>query len=92
MDNEVLRAIIKKNNNNNKNKKTGNTVRDYAEELGVTPAIISRHLKLIGKVKKMDKWVPHKLNENHKRKRFEISSALLLRNQNDPFSQSNCNL
>ena len=33
----------------------------------------------------MDEWVPHELNENHKRKRFEISSTLLLRNQNDPF-------
>ena len=32
----------------------------------------------------MDKWIPHELNENHKRKRFEILSALL-RNQNDPF-------
>ena len=29
----------------------------------------------------MDKWVPHELNENHKHKRFEISSALL-RDQN----------
>ena len=33
----------------------------------------------------MDKWVPRELNENHKRKCFEISSALLFRNQNDPF-------
>ena len=32
----------------------------------------------------MDKWVPHELNENHKRKRFEIPSDLL-RNQNYPF-------
>ena len=33
----------------------------------------------------MDKLIPHKLNEKYKRKRFEISSALLLRNQNYPF-------
>ena len=33
----------------------------------------------------MDKWVPHELNENHTRKRYETSSALLLRNQNDLF-------
>ena len=39
-----LRAIIEKN--------SSNTVRDYAEELGVSLTIISRHLKLIGKVKK----------------------------------------
>ena len=33
----------------------------------------------------MDKWVPHEMNDNHKRKRFEISSDLLLRNQDDAF-------
>ena len=33
----------------------------------------------------MDKWVSHDLNENHKSKRFEISSALFLGNQNYPF-------
>ena len=30
----------------------------------------------------MDKWVPHELNKNHERKRFEMSSAFLLCNQN----------
>ena len=33
----------------------------------------------------MNKWIVHELNEDHKRKRFEISFALNLRNQNDPF-------
>ena len=37
---------------------------------------------MIGKVKKMDKWVSQELNENHECKRFEISSAHLLCNQN----------
>ena len=37
----------------------------------------------------MDKFVPHELNENHKSKRFENSSALPLRNQNDPFLNRN---
>ena len=44
MNNGVLRAIVEKN--------PGNTVRDYAEELSVSPTTISGHLKLIGKVKK----------------------------------------
>ena len=34
--------------------------------------------------KEIDKWVPHELNDNHKRKHFETLSVLL-RNQNDPF-------
>ena len=33
----------------------------------------------------MDEWVPHDMNKNHKRNRFEISYAPLYRNQNDPF-------
>ena len=37
----------------------------------------------------MDKWVPHELNENHTRKRYETSSALLLRNQNYPLLSRN---
>ena len=44
MDNEVLRAIVEKN--------PGNSVRDYAEELSISPITISHHLKLFGKVKK----------------------------------------
>ncbi|KOC66835.1 Histone-lysine N-methyltransferase SETMAR [Habropoda laboriosa] len=44
-----------------------------------------RHLSGIGKCKKLDKWVPHELNENQRCCRFEICSALLLRNTNDPF-------
>ena len=74
MDSEVLRAIFEKN--------SGSLVRDYAEELGISPTTISHNLKLIGKVKKMDKWVSQELNENHECKRFEISSAHLLCNQN----------
>ena len=44
VENEVLRPIVEE--------KPGNTVRDYADQLGVSPRTISRHLKLIGKVKK----------------------------------------
>ena len=77
-NNEVSGAIVKKN--------PGFTTSDYAEQLFVSPRTISRHLKLNGKVIKNGiKWVPHELNENHKRKHFETSSALLLCNQNNPF-------
>ncbi|GFV84543.1 histone-lysine N-methyltransferase SETMAR [Trichonephila clavipes] len=46
LDNEVLRAIVEQN--------PGYTVRDYADELGVTSTAVSRHLKTNGKVKK---WI-----------------------------------
>jgi hypothetical protein len=48
-------------------------------ELDVDPAIISRHLSRIGKVKKLDKRVLHEFNENQTNCRYEPFSALLLR-------------
>jgi hypothetical protein len=50
-----------------------------AQELDVDPATISRHLSQIGRVKKVDKWVRHELNENQTNRRYEVCSALLLR-------------
>lgn len=61
------------------------TVRGIAEELGVSSHAVFDGLKRIGKVKKLEKWVPHDLNDRQKLTRFEVCSSLLLRNQNDPF-------
>ncbi|GFR30364.1 tyrosine 3-monooxygenase [Trichonephila clavata] len=47
VDNEVLRETVEQN--------PCNTIRNYAEEQGVTLTAFSRHLKVIVKVKKMDK-------------------------------------
>ena len=40
--------------------------------------------KRIGKIKKLEKWVLHDLNDRQKLLRFEVCS-LLFRNQNHPF-------
>ena len=46
--------------------------------------MVDWHLKQIGKVKKLNKWVPHKLTKilNHC---CEVSSSLILCNNNEPF-------
>ena len=43
------------------------------------------HLKQIGKVKKPNKWMPHELTKNQNNHHFEVSSSLILHNNNEPF-------
>ncbi|KAF2354178.1 hypothetical protein FHG87_015064 [Trinorchestia longiramus] len=74
LDNEQLHAVVEQN--------PRQSVREMSQTLGVSIATVLRHLKIVGKVKKLDKWVPHELNENQKRRRFEVCS---MRNTNDPF-------
>ena len=49
-----------------------------------TELMVIWHLKQTGKVKKLSKWVPHKLTENHNTCCFEVMSSLTLCN-NEPF-------
>ena len=44
-----------------------------------------RHLRQIGKVKNLDKWVPYELTANNKNCHFEVSSSLILCNIKEPF-------
>ena len=76
VDNDKLRALIEAN--------PRTTVRELASELDITYMMISNHLREIGKMKKLDKWVPHKLNDNQKNHHYEMSSFFLSRNKN-PF-------
>ena len=52
------------------------TTREVAKELNINHTTVIRHLKQIGKVKKLFKWVPHELTENQKNCHFEVSSSL----------------
>ena len=53
------------------------TTWEVARELSVDYSLIVWHLKQIGKVKKLGKWVPHELTANQKNC-LEVSSSLLL--------------
>ncbi|KAF2365177.1 hypothetical protein FHG87_004070 [Trinorchestia longiramus] len=77
LENEQLHAVVEQN--------PRQSVREMSQILGVSIATVLYHSKIIGKVKKLDKWVPHELNENQKLRRFEVCSMLSLRNDNDPF-------
>ncbi|KAF6344935.1 hypothetical protein mRhiFer1_010299 [Rhinolophus ferrumequinum] len=80
VDNDQLRAIIEAD--------PLKTTREVAEELNVDHSMVIQHWKQIGKVKKLHKWVPHELMTNQKKKKsrhFEVSSSLILRNNNEQF-------
>lgn len=76
VDNDKLNDLIKAD--------PRTTTRQLAQELNVSHVAILNHLKQLGKVKKLDKWVPHLLSEKQKNRRFEVCSSLLLRNMYDP--------
>ncbi|KAB0354551.1 hypothetical protein FD755_023089, partial [Muntiacus reevesi] len=76
--NDQLRAIIKAD--------PLTVIKETAQELSVNHSVVVRHLKHIGKVKKLDKWVSHELTANKKKNRdFELSPSLILCNNNELF-------
>uniref|UniRef100_A0A0N5B477 HTH_48 domain-containing protein n=1 Tax=Strongyloides papillosus TaxID=174720 RepID=A0A0N5B477_STREA len=62
LDNDELREAVEAN--------PCATVRELAEELNVSKKTVSDHLKEKGKSKKLDKWVPHDLNNCQKLHRY----------------------
>ncbi|XP_065688978.1 histone-lysine N-methyltransferase SETMAR-like [Patagioenas fasciata] len=76
-DNDQLRAIIEAN--------TLTTTPEMAEERNVDCSMVIRHLKQIGKLKKLGKWMPCELTENKNNCDFAVSSSLILHNNNEPF-------
>ena len=47
--------------------------------------MVIQHLKQIGKVKKLNKWVPYKLTENQENRHFDMLSSLILCNNSGSF-------
>ena len=66
VDNDFLKSLVEDN--------PRKSTRQLSKDLNVDQTTVVRHLEEIGKVKKLDKWVPHELNDLQKRRRFEISS------------------
>ena len=58
---------------------------EAAQKLSVHHSTVIQHLKQIGKVKKLDKWVPHELTTNQKNCHFEVLSSLILCNNDKPY-------
>ena len=46
------------------------TTQEVAKELNVNHSTVIWHLKQIGKVKKVNKWMPHELTEKQKKSMF----------------------
>ena len=72
VDNDQLRVIIKAD--------SLTATQEVAEELNVDHSITVWHLKQIGKVKKHNKWMPHELTLDQQNCHFEMSSSLIVRN------------
>ena len=73
VDNDHLKELVEEN--------PRTTTYDLALVLDVDATTVLRHLRAIGKVKKLDSWVPHDLNEKQQSRRMEVASSLLLRNK-----------
>ena len=80
VDNEQMRSIIEAD--------PLTTKQEVAQELNIHHSMVVWHLKQIRQVKKLNKWVPHELTKNCKKKKkssFEVSFSHILCNNNKAF-------
>ncbi|VDO60610.1 unnamed protein product [Heligmosomoides polygyrus] len=62
------------------------TVREPAQHFDVDGSTISRHLNGIGRVEKLDEWIPHKVPDGQMLKRDDTCASLRLGNLGKPCS------
>ena len=82
VDNEHLKALIEAN--------PCKTTWEVAVVIKVDHSTVVCHLKQIGKSKKLDKWVPHDLNDNQKKSLFWGVFYAPSAQQKRPISQVDC--
>lgn len=61
------------------------TTRMMGATLGIDHSTISRRLRKLGMVNKLDLWLPHELTEKNLKDRLNACETLLNRNNTDPF-------
>lgn len=61
------------------------TTTQIGHNLNIDHSTVSRHLRKLGMVKKLDVWVPHELSEKNLIDRMSACDLLLKRHQNEPF-------
>lgn len=76
IDDEALKSMIKADPHQ--------TTSQLASRLGCDRTTVANHLHAMGKVRKLDKWVPHMLSDNNKIQRATICASLLSRHKEDP--------
>ena len=64
--------------------------RAITDELGIHHTTVSRRLRAIGKVKKLDSLVPHELTPANKNRRLEVCRSLSVRNKREKYPALDC--
>ncbi|GFT80878.1 histone-lysine N-methyltransferase SETMAR [Nephila pilipes] len=77
VDNDVLKATVDAN--------SIQSARELSLMFSVSKQTILTHLAQFGKVKNLDKWIPHELTDAQKERRLDACPSPLSRNKVEPF-------
>ncbi|XP_029653760.1 histone-lysine N-methyltransferase SETMAR-like [Octopus sinensis] len=77
VDNDELETVVEAD--------ISQTTRALTARFDVSIPVVLDHFKQIGKVKKLDEWVPYELNELQITRRLETCSSLLSQHKSEPF-------